>query len=328
MSQSPYIGARSGGWVGAEWVARANEIDQAWATTHSGATPPPVAGEGMEWLHTPSGIIRRRSPANDAWADQWVWDAASGLYLVMTPHGPIGSAAARDVGTGAGNVVALDSQGRLPAVSGARLIDLPQQTAPVGAIELSMAAAPRPGWLWLDGRGLGTVASGAALSGDDYLPLFSFLWDNVPALTLQTSGGAPATRGASASADWSANKRVLLPDVRGLSLIVDDAMGGTAAGRVPSAVPDYASAGIVGALVGAHTHTLTLAQLPSASRPLAGRAPSDHTGPTSDADAVPELTRATVGTAYTVQNAVALGGSNAAHNTVPRSIVVRVMIKM
>jgi hypothetical protein len=52
------------------------------------------------------------------------WDAGSGDAEILNKP-PLGTAAALDVGTGANNVVRLDGAGKLPAVDGSRLTNLP-----------------------------------------------------------------------------------------------------------------------------------------------------------------------------------------------------------
>jgi hypothetical protein len=54
--------------------------------------------------------------------------ATSGAYADLSGRPPLGTAAALDTGTAAGNVVALDGSGRLPAVDGSQLTNLPGGT--------------------------------------------------------------------------------------------------------------------------------------------------------------------------------------------------------
>src|SRR6185369_3563254 len=77
---------------------------------------------------------------------------------------------------------------------------------------------------------------------------------------LAVSGG----RGASAAADWAANKTIALPDFRGRALAGLDDMGSTAAGRLTSTYFGT-SAIVLGASGGAESQTLTTAQLPAHS---------------------------------------------------------------
>lgn len=88
---------------------------------------------------------------------------------------------------------------------------------PPGAIMYFARNTP-PGWL--PARGdytIGNSASGATYAGDAYHDLFLALWDgpNPSVLGIQTSTGVATTPGASSAADWSANKRLALPELRG-----------------------------------------------------------------------------------------------------------------
>lgn len=98
-------------------------------------------------------------------------------------------------------------------------------------------------WLPLDGSTLGSLSSGALLIGTKYKRLFDYLW---PVSTITVSGG----KGSSSTADWNANKRLTLPDARGRTIIGD----GQGSGLTSRSV---------GQQLGAETHTLTEAQMPS-----------------------------------------------------------------
>lgn len=86
-------------------------------------------------------------------------------------------------------------------------------------------------WLECNGGTIGSAASGAsARAHPDTELLFSVLW-NEPAYIIRTSLGAASTRGASAAADFAANKRMVLPDWRGDALRAWDHGRGVDAGR-------------------------------------------------------------------------------------------------
>lgn len=89
---------------------------------------------------------------------------------------------------------------------------------PIGSIgHFPFTAAPF-GWLKANGSTIGNASSGATLRANaDTAALFTLLWDNVAntELPIQDSAGAASTRGASAAADFAANKRLPVPDLRG-----------------------------------------------------------------------------------------------------------------
>lgn len=83
----------------------------------------------------------------------------------------------------------------------------------------SFARSTAPsGWVKANGGTIGSASSGATTRANaDTSALFSLLWsefDNT-ALPIQDSTGAASTRGASAAADFAANKRLPIHDVRG-----------------------------------------------------------------------------------------------------------------
>ena len=86
-------------------------------------------------------------------------------------------------------------------------------SVPVGMVSQTVAAAAPAGWLLLDGSTMGSAVSGATRASDGYEALYLLLWGAM------ADGQAPVTggRGASAAADWAANKPIKLPDARGRS---------------------------------------------------------------------------------------------------------------
>jgi hypothetical protein len=89
---------------------------------------------------------------------------------------------------------------------------------PVGAVQAFARSTAPTGWLAANSNTIGSASSGANNASADYSALFTVLWDNWTNtdLPILTSAGAASTRGASASADFAANKRLPLPDLRGI----------------------------------------------------------------------------------------------------------------
>lgn len=106
---------------------------------------------------------------------------------------------------------------------------------PTGS-ELAYWGSTAPdGFVLASGRTIGNAASGATeRANDDTEPLYTLLWNSVSntQLQIQTNAGSGTTRGASASADFAAGKRMPLPDLRGRVGVGLDNMGGTAASRM------------------------------------------------------------------------------------------------
>lgn len=89
---------------------------------------------------------------------------------------------------------------------------------PVGCVDAFARSTAPTGWLAADGETIGSAASSADNASADYAALFTVLWDNWSNtdLPILDSAGAASTRGASAAADFAANKRLPLPDLRGI----------------------------------------------------------------------------------------------------------------
>lgn len=64
------------------------------------------------------------------------------------------------------------------------------------------------GWVLLDASTIGSASSGADKANDAYEDLFLLLWTECSDTQCPVTSG----RGASASADWAANKGIALPD--------------------------------------------------------------------------------------------------------------------
>lgn len=91
------------------------------------------------------------------------------------------------------------------------------------------------GWVMGSGKTIGNAASGGTERANaDTEALFTMLWNSTAntELPIQDSAGNASTRGASAAADFAANKRLPLPDHRGRTPAGKDDMGGTAANRL------------------------------------------------------------------------------------------------
>lgn len=102
------------------------------------------------------------------------------------------------------------------------------------------------GWILANDGTIGNAASGGtARANADTINLFTLLWNNVSNTHAPVSGG----RGASAAADFAANKTIALTKMLGRSL----AVAGAGAGLTSR---------VLGSTLGAETHTLTQAETP------------------------------------------------------------------
>jgi hypothetical protein len=130
---------------------------------------------------------------------------------------------------------------------------------PTGVYLPYALSTPPNGWLLMDGRTIGSAASGAtSRASADCYDLYVGLWASMTNTEAPVTGG----RGASAAADWSANKPIAIPDHRGRVPAGKDDMGGSAANRLTSGGSGVPGS-VLGGAGGSQSHILTEAQLPS-----------------------------------------------------------------
>lgn len=135
---------------------------------------------------------------------------------------------------------------------------------PTGAMWQYLGTTAPTGWVRGNGRTIGNASSSATERANaDTEDLFEFLWDNFADAQCAVSSG----RGASAAADYAANKTITLPDLRGRSFFGLDDMGATAAARLGAIITDETTNGAVG---GSETVALTEAQLAEHTHAVTG----------------------------------------------------------
>lgn len=111
------------------------------------------------------------------------------------------------VALGGGNVAIVDYT---PA-SG-----LAVNAVPTGHVDQFLLASAPAGWVEANGGTIGDTSSGASRANNDTEALFTAMWNlSATASPILTSAGVASTRGASASADYAAHKRLTVPDMRG-----------------------------------------------------------------------------------------------------------------
>lgn len=156
------------------------------------------------------------------------------------------------------------------------------------------------GWKLLNGETIGSTGSTATHKGDALRALYLVLW---AVASVVVTGG----KGASAAADWTANKNLALPDVRGRAIIGAGA-GGSLTART------------LGESGGAEAHTLDVTQIPSHSH-LAG-----STSSTSQNGTQGNAPRAFSGAPVTYASEAVGGGL--AHNNMQPFFALNYLVKM
>lgn len=176
---------------------------------------------------------------------------------------------------------------------------------PVGTPLPTFSTSPSTGYLMMNGDTLGSAASVATQKSDDYEGLFTYLWNSISDTYAAVSSG----RGASAAADWAANKTITIPNPEDRSFF---GAGGT-----------YAA----GETFGAATVTLTAAQMPSHTHNLS--IPNTSYSNNVASTVVRATGTATNSSIQTVSGSgiIATAGSGQAHDNVPPGMGVYWQIK-
>ena len=201
-----------------------------------------------------------------------------------------------------------------------------------GDIKTRYGVGSLSGFVRLNGRTIGSATSGATERANaDTQALFEYLWGADENLTVSTG------RGASAAADWTANKTITLPDFRGRAIAGLDTMGGSTAGRI-----SWSDAGVLGAAGGAESKTLATTNLPpytpsgSVSTSTSGTFPVQGVGGTqvliaarfgSNDTSVVQIP-ITVSSSSTFTGAAASGRNSTAFDIVQPTILVTMYIKL
>jgi microcystin-dependent protein len=144
-------------------------------------------------------------------------------------------------------------------------------TIPTGFVSAFYGTGVVSDWVRANGRTIGSsLSAGTERANDDTEDLFTHLWNSDA--NLSVSGG----RGASAAADWAANKTIALPDMRFRSMVGMDDMGSTAAGRTTGGLFASGNGTTLGSAGGEAAHELTTAELAAHSH--ANTATTNSTG--------------------------------------------------
>ncbi len=127
-----------------------------------------------------------------------------------------------------------------------------------GDLKVRYATGTLSGFVRANGRTIGSASSGATERANaDCEELFIHLWTEDANLSVSTG------RGATAAADWAANKTIDLPDWRGRALAALDDMGNSAAGRLTSTYFGTAATALGAASTTTESKTLLTANLPA-----------------------------------------------------------------
>jgi hypothetical protein len=127
-----------------------------------------------------------------------------------------------------------------------------------GDWKITTDTGDREGYVRANARTIGNSASGATeRANDDTEDLFTFLWNKHANGILAVSGG----RGASAAADFAANKTIALPNFRNATFVGAGDMGNSDLGLGYGGSFTTGNATTPGSVGGANTHTLTESEI-------------------------------------------------------------------
>lgn len=203
------------------------------------------------------------------------------------------------------------------------LDDLINLITPTGMVSPFAGSTAPSGWLLASGKTIGNGSSGGtARANADTSDLFVLLWNGFTntELVIQDSAGSNTTRGASAAADFAANKRMPLPDLRGRVIAGLDNMDSVGAASRLTSSYFGADATVLGKAGGSESHTLTTVQIPSHQHSLdtTKHTPGGAYGGVGGSEYVTTDTDSLTG---------ATGGGGA-HNNVQPTIVMSYIIKL
>jgi microcystin-dependent protein len=191
------------------------------------------------------GAAKRRLAVNSgATAPEWVADTqntvadAKGDLIVGTAADTVARLA---VGASDGMLLSVDSA----EATGVKWVA--QGGFTTGDAKLTLKTTADDGWVMADDGTIGNAASGASTrSNNDTEDLFTLIWNNTADAQCAVSTG----RGASAAADFAADKTIALPKALGRALAVAGAGSGL-------------TSRVLALITGTETHTLVEAEMPS-----------------------------------------------------------------
>lgn len=131
--------------------------------------------------------------------------------------------------------------------------------ATTGDAKITFKTTADPGWILANDGSIGNASSSATTRANaDCAALFAVIWNNISNsfAAVQNSAGTPVARGASAAADFAANRRIVVPKQLSRALLVAGAGSG---------LTSYA----LGSIFGNESNLILQTNLPSLSLAVA-----------------------------------------------------------
>lgn len=167
---------------------------------------------------------------------------------------------------------------------------------PVGTTRQTINTTIPSGWLNLNGDSIGSATSGATHANAKYEALYTVFWNSMS----DTHAPVATGRGASAAADFAANKALTMPDARGRSIVGT----GTGSGLTARTNGDD-TIGAEDAIVVAHDHASGTLQV------SAGQGNHSHNNDVGSATGGSGTTR------HAATGDASIGNTNTANATLP-----------
>lgn len=152
-----------------------------------------------------------------------------------------------------------------PDAGGAGWVQDPGQV-PTGTPTASLSTTVPYGYVSANGTTIGNGSSNATgRANADTQFLFAFVWANCSnaICPIYTSGGAASSRGASAAADYAANKALAVWNMNGAALMGADSQSGTSSTNLSGVSVVSGDRTTPGSILGLNIQTLSTAQMPA-----------------------------------------------------------------
>lgn len=239
-----------------------------------------------------------------------------------------------------------------PDAGGAGWVQDPGQV-PTGTPTASLSTTVPYGYVSANGTTIGNGSSNATgRANADTQFLFAFVWTNCSnaICPIYTSGGAASSRGASAAADYAANKALAVWNMNGSALMGADSQNGTTSTNLSGVPVVSGSRTGPGSVLGENLHVLVTAEIPSHQHDVFLKDPGHNHSVNSPSNSLSAafssggfanyvpgpVTSSTASTGVTIgsvsgvanDNKTAATGGGGSHNTVPRSTITYWNLKL